>query len=107
MKQVGCAMCEVSDTSSDQTGESEIVQQLKDAFHVSTKKSLANHGRCCSAILDGYLQPHPWPRSEYGPCFSSLDGTICCKDYSCRQRNISVHYPSKRREECLEQSEFI
>ena len=29
---------EVSDTSSDQTGESEIVQLLKNAFHASTKK---------------------------------------------------------------------
>ena len=27
---------EVSDTSSDQTDESEIVQQLKDAYHAST-----------------------------------------------------------------------
>ena len=31
---------EISDTSSDQTGESEIVQQVKDAFHASTKKRL-------------------------------------------------------------------
>ena len=29
---------EVSDTSSNQTGESEIMQQLKDAFHASIKK---------------------------------------------------------------------
>ena len=40
---------EVSDTSSDHTGESEIMQQLKDAFHASIKKKqldkTKDHGR--------------------------------------------------------------
>lgn len=35
--------------------------------HEEEEVGFANQGRCCSAILDVYLQPHPWPRSEDGP----------------------------------------
>ena len=48
---------EVSDTSSDQTGESEIVQQLKDTFHASTKKSLKPQ------ILT--ILPNSWTRQKF------------------------------------------
>ena len=56
---------EVSDTSSDQAGESEIVQQLKDAYHASTKKSLKTQ------ILT--ILPNSWTRQKMMEEFGATD----------------------------------
>ena len=53
---------EVSDTSS---GESEIAQQLKDAFHASTKKSLKTQ------ILT--ILPNSWTRQKIIEEFGATD----------------------------------
>ena len=70
MKQVGTVIkqrlqamnVDVSDTSSDQTGESEIVQQLKDVFHASAKKSLKTQ-----------MLPNSWTKQKIMEEFGATD----------------------------------